>query len=154
MPTHATVHHLARIAIAVMAVAAQPVHADSLASSASSAGSASSGSVSDSFKGSSNSSRRDDRKAEVDYLVVDVAAAAGRPGMARLTLQPDGEQGAVELVLPQAIVAAEGLARGDRVLARARVYGIAFARGRERDAFFLVLEDDWNQGLAARPVTL
>lgn len=141
-------------ALALLAGVALPARADSLASSASSAGSASSGSVSDSFKGSSNSSRGDDRRAAVDYRVVEIAAVPERAGMARLVLQADDPADRVALVLPGAIVAAQALVPGDRVQARSRVYGLAFARGAAAEAFFLVLDDDWSQGLVARPVPL
>lgn len=126
--------------------------ADSAVSSASSAGSASSGSVSDSLQGSSRSSHRDDRRAEGDYRIVDVAAAPGKPGMLRLTLQAD--TGELRLDLPQRTSEGARLKPGDTVRARPRPYGIEFARADTREAFFLVLADDWYGELASRPVAL
>lgn len=129
-------------------------HAESFTSSAVSAGSASSGSVSDSLHGSSKSSARDDKVADADYRITDVAQAPGRAGTARLTLQADDPQQSLVLDLPQTIVDAQGLGRGDVVHAQRRVYGLEFTRGAERETFYLVLADDWFSGLAARPVSL
>ena len=126
--------------------------ADSSTSSASSAGSASSGSVSDSFRGSSNSSTGGDKTADGDYRIIEVAAAPERTGFARLTLQADDPEQRIVLDLPQAIVAKQALARGAMVQARNRVYGFEFARGDTREAFYLVLADAWHDELAARPV--
>jgi hypothetical protein len=129
--------------------------ADSFTSSASSAGSASSGSVSNSMRGSSRSSTGgDDRTAAVDYRIVELAAAPGRPGLVRITLQADDPQQQLVLDLPQAIAAQQRLGRGDAVQARKRVYGFEFARGDTQAAFYLVLDDDWYDDLAARPLSL
>lgn len=126
-----------------------PAFADSFVSSASSAGSASSGSVSDSLKGSSNSSH--DAVADADYRITDVAAAPDRPGFVRVALQPPAGD-PVLLELPEAVFAPQQLAVGDTVRAERRVYGVQFARGDTGEAFFLVLTDDWHGGLAPRPV--
>jgi hypothetical protein len=40
------------------------------------------------------------------------------------------------------------------VHAQRRVYGFEFARGDTREAFYLVLADEWYDELAARPVQL
>jgi hypothetical protein len=133
-----------------------PALAESLASSASSAGSASSGSASDSIKGSSNSSGAPAKVAAGDYRIEAVTAAADRPGMVRVALQAvarDGADSAFVLVLPQVTFEQQGLARGDTVSARARPYGLEFARTDTRAAFFLVLADDWKREIDARPVT-
>lgn len=143
--------------LAVLAAAASvalQAHADSLASSASSAGSASSGSVSDSFRGSSNSSTGGRQTADGDYRIIEVAKAPDRAGIARLTLQADDPQQRVVLDLPQAIVDRQALGAGGVVELKNRVYGIEFARGDTREAFYLVLADDWHGELAARPVSL
>lgn len=134
---------------ALLPLAAQ---ADSAVSSASSAGSASSGSVSDSLRGSSRSSTRDDKVAEGDYRIVAVAAAPGKPGMLRLTLQADAAE--FQLDLPQRTGERSRLQAGDTVQARHRPYGIEFARADNREPFFLVLADDWYGELASRPVAL
>lgn len=130
-------------------------NADSFVSSASSAGSQSSGSISDSLKGSSNSSSRDNNKvANGPYRIIDVAALPGRDGMTRLTLQADAAQASVVLDLPQAALDKQQLAQGDVVHAQNRAYGIEFSRNDTRAAFFLVLADDWYGELATRPVSL
>lgn len=154
-----TPHHLAPIALLWFA-ATTPCLADSLASSASSAGSASLGSASDSLSGSSNSSARDKPVAQGDYRVVEVAAFADRPGMLRLKMQATanpGDDGTLWLVLPQQTLAQRPLLAGDIVHARQRPYGVEFARAdaaQGREAFFLVLADDWHREIAPRAVQL
>lgn len=143
---------------ALLALAASgPCLADSFTSSASSAGSASSGSVSDSLQGSSNSSKGDDKVADGDYRVIEVADAAGRPGMLQLKLQATaqpGEAGQIRLTLPAQALAQRPVAAGDVVSARHRPYGIEFAHAAVREPFFLVLADDWQRELAPRAVSL
>ena len=154
-----TPHHLAPLALLWFA-AATPCLAESLASSASSAGSASLGSASDSLAGSSNSSARNKPVAQGDYRVVDVAAVAERPGMLRLQMQASanaGEDGRLWLVLPQQALAQRPLLVGDIVHARQRPYGVEFARtdsANAREAFFLVLADDWHRELDPRALRL
>lgn len=147
---------LAGIALLCTATAT-PCLADSVASSASSAGSASLGSVSDSIGGSSKSSSGETKVADGDYRVIEVAELADRPGMLRLKLQataPHGEAGEVLLTLPRQALAQRGLAVGAIVIARHRPYGLEFAHAEPREAFFLVLADDWHRELDPRPVTL
>jgi hypothetical protein len=127
-------------------------HADSFTSSASSAGSASSGSVSDSLHGSSKSSTGGDKTADLDYRIIDVAAIPGRAGVARITMRADDLDQEIALDLPQSIVEQQRLQPGDSVHSRKQVYGYEFARSDTREAFFLVLADDWYNDLAARPV--
>jgi hypothetical protein len=144
-----------RFACALLAgiVAALPSVADSFASSASSAGSASVGSLSDSLRSSSGKST--DKVAEGDYRIIEVAQATGREGFTRVAMQSDSDaQQRIVLELPQATFAKERLGLGDLVHAQQRTYGTAFARGDTREAFYLVLADDWYGGLAARPVSL
>lgn len=139
--------------------ATAPCLAESFVSSASSAGSASIASVSDSVEGSSDSSRREDRVAEGDYRVIEVAEVeepAGRAGLLRITLQAaaqEGPAGVLRLRLPRLALAPRGLAAGDVVSARRRPYGVVFARADSREAFFLVLADDWHREIDPRPVT-
>ena len=144
-----------RIACA-LAILAGPLaaRAESLASSASSAGSESSGSVSDSLHGSSHSSTGGDKTAAGDYRVVELAQAADRAGIVRLTLQAQDPQQRIVLDLPQRIADAQRLGTGDLVHVERRVYGLEFARGAAREVFYLVLDDQWFAGLAARPVRL
>ncbi|MBA2723925.1 MAG: hypothetical protein H0W48_02120 [Methylibium sp.] len=146
--------HLACIAALCLATAT-PAQADSFASSASSAGSASSGSVSDSIEGSSDSSSDDKEVAEGDYRIIEVTELAERPGMMRLKLQAaDDAAREFFLSLPQQTLAQRGLAQGHVVSARHRPYGLEFARADTREAFFLVLADDWHRELESHAVTL
>jgi hypothetical protein len=137
---------------------AAPVWADSFASSASSAGSASLGSISDSIGNSSRASSPDNRTADGDYRVIDVAEVDARPGLLQLTLRAtQGEAHEFTLKLPREALGNKGIAAGDLVHARNRPYGLEFARtnaARAREAFFLVLADDWHKELDSRPVAL
>jgi hypothetical protein len=130
--------------------------ASSAASSASDSLSTSVGSVSNSFRGSSESSDRPARTADGDYRVTEVAAAdEAQPGMLKLTLAPTaGEGEAFALVLPQKAVDAGGLAVGEVVRAQNRPYGVEFANAGTHQPFFLVLQDDWYRELGSNPVTL
>lgn len=149
---------LLRLTLAAATISATlHAHADSIASSASSAGSDVSGSVSDSIHGSSNSSTsssKDNKVADRDYHIVDVAMLPGRPGMARLTLQANDSDWRVMVDLPQAVADKEQLRTGALVHAQQRVYGIEFDHGDTRRAFFLALNDDWIGELPARKVTI
>ena len=146
---------IASALFALLFVAATPSLAESLATSASSAGSSASsaGSASlrgssDSLQGSSDSSRDDPQVAEGDYRVAAIEVAAGKPGMLRLTLEPLGAEAAgFRLDLPGRALGERALAPGDIVSARHRPYGLEFARGDTREAFFLVLADDWQRDL-------
>lgn len=139
--------------------AALSCRADSFTSSASSAGSASVGSLSDSIRGSSNSSSGKPAVAEGDYEILEVSPVAEAAGMLRLTLHlhaaaPDSAGNDITLDLPQRALGSRGLARGEFVTARARPYGIEFARTDTREAFFLALADDWKRELDPHPVAL
>jgi hypothetical protein len=138
------------------ALTTTPCLAESFASSASSAGSASVGSLSDSLRGSSNSSTGN-TVAEGDYEVIEVAELPQRPGMLRLRLQAPqrpGDEHALFLDLPQRAVAPRGIVRGDVVTARHRPYGVEFARADTREPFLLLLADDWRGELDPHAVTL
>ena len=146
----------ALISLAMLGAAAGPVLAASSASSASSEGSSASvGSLSTSIEKSSNSSSKGDKVAEGDYRIIEVAAADQQPGKMRLTLRAlnpvDGE---FVLTLPQTAVLQGRLAAGGVVTARAHAYGLQFAAGAPREAFFLVLQDAWYQELQTKAVTL
>lgn len=140
------------------AAAAQPALASGSASSASSEGSSASvGSLSTSIETSSNASSKGDKVAQGDYRIVDVAAAPERPGTVRVTLQAlagPAHGGSLTLYLPLETASDAGLATGGVVSARERPYGLEFAQGEPRQAFFLVLRDEWYQELRTRPVTL
>lgn len=148
--------------VSLALAAAMPARADSSTSSAaSSAGSASIGSLSDSLRGSSKSSTGPTKVAEGDYRVSEVAALADRPGMLQLRLEPvltatatSGDATELWLTLPQKALSARGLAAGDVVNAAQRPYGLQFAHADSREAFFLVLADDWQRDLDPKRVTL
>jgi hypothetical protein len=146
--------------LSLLCVAAAPaLRAESFASSASSAGSASSGSLSDSVQGSSESSTGNNRVAEGEYRVIEVADVADRPQHQRLRLEALRREGDAALAwftldLPRQTVAAQGLGAGHVVAARHRPYGLEFAHARTRQPFFLALVDDWQRELAPRPIGL
>lgn len=142
---------LAPAALALAAVAL-PAGAASSASSASSTASTSIGSLSDSIKNSSESSSRPARTAQGDYRVTAVAAVDEKPGMLRVTLQATAAEETFDLVLPQLAAEAGGVAVGEVVHAAPRPYGVEFARADNRQAFFLVLQDEWYRELASNPV--
>jgi hypothetical protein len=141
-------------AMAVAAAAMPAQAASTAASSASSASSASIGSLSDSIRNSSDASSRPARTAQGDYQVTAVAVVDGKPGMLRVTLAAaDGDDGeGFDLLLPQKAADAGGVAVGQVVHAAPRPYGVEFARADNREAFFLVLQDEWYRELASNPV--
>jgi hypothetical protein len=149
--------HLFLVVAFAVAFTALSARADSLASSASSAGSASVGSVSDSFRGSSNSSSNDNKRtAEGDYRVDAIVAVAGRPDRVRLELRAldrRSEEG-FALELPAQALEQVRLTAGSVVNARPRPYGVEFALAPAGEPFYLVLEDDWYRELAAHRVTI
>jgi hypothetical protein len=129
----------------------------STASSASEGSSASVGSLSDSFKGSSDSSSRTTTAAEGDYKVMDIAADAQRPGTVRMKLQAVTERAGDRefyLYLPEQTLVQSRVAPGQIVTVHQRAYGLEFARGDTRQAFFLVLSDDWYRELRSNAVVL
>lgn len=145
------------VALALLTtIAMSDVHAESLASSASSAGSASSASVSDSIGDSSDSSSRDRKVAAGEYRVVAVAPSPGRAQTLRLNLEPTepGPARAFVLHVPERALAGQPLVVGDRVRASERPYGFEFARAATREAFFLVLHDDWARDMDSHVVAL
>ena len=149
--------HPQRLAIALATGLAltSPAQASSTASSASSEGaSASVGSLSTSVQGSSNSSSPADT-AQGDYRVIDVAEAAGRPGVLRLRLRPlQGAGAGFDLFVPRTTAERAELGAGQVVSVRQRRFGIEFARADNGQAFFLALDDAWSRELQTRPVAL
>lgn len=141
-------------------VTALPSLAASSASSAvSDSFTTSSGSVSDSFGKSSDSSSKNEKKVtDGDYRIIEMAAVPERPGTARLTLQAVAAERRADdeffLYLPLAVVEQTRLAQGDVVSARQRPYGVEFAQATTRQAFFLVLKDEWFRELQTTPVVL
>ena len=150
--------NIAAIALLFGAIAMPCLAASSASSAVSDSFTTSSGSVSDSFGKSSDSSSKDDKKvADGDYRIIDVAAVPERPGTLRMTLQPladQGKDGEFFLYLPQAVVEQSRLAQGGVVTARQRPYGVEFAQGPARQAFFLVLSDEWYRELQTHAVVL
>lgn len=126
--------------------------AESFTSMASSAGSASSGSVSGSLHSSSGSSKDDEKTVNGDYRIVDVAEIADKEGQVRVTMVADASQQRIALDLPAAVLAKQGLGRGDMIHAQPRAYGFEFARGDTHEPIYLVLSDNWQSELAPRPV--
>lgn len=152
-------------ALAVSAAASlAPAQAAGLsASSASESIGTSIGSLSTSLQQSSASSTGDKRVAAGEYRLIELAAAPGRPGQLRLTLQTKAETtgAAAEtpadtfyLFLPQAALNASRLQTGDWIQARAKPYGLEFAEARSQQAFFLVLDDEIYRELPSRPLSL
>ena len=131
-----------------------PVHAESSAtSSVSDSASSATSSASDSIGGSSKSSSGDKRVAAGEYQVVHLAAVADRPGMLRAQLRNDtGAEFA--LLLPAQAAERGRLAEGGAVNVLERPYGYEFATVDTKEAFFLVLDDDWHRELRSKPVTL
>ena len=79
------------------------------------------------------------------------------PGSVRLKLQAvtdAGEDGAFFLTLPMLLFDRSGLAAGQLVVVRHRPYGLEFAAGDTRQAFFIVLTDDWHRELQPHAVLL
>jgi hypothetical protein len=148
---------LAAFTLLLGTLAAPAWAASSASSAASDSATTSVGSVSGSLRNSSDASSKTDTVADGDYKIIEVAALTGQPGTMRITLQAlatPGADGQFFLDLP-AIAAEQGaLAAGGTVTARQRPYGIEFANGPQRQAFFLVLADEWFRELHSTPVSL
>ena len=141
----------------VLGAVCLPAHAASTAaSSASNSASSAASSASDSLGQSSTSSSPGKDVADGDYRVIDMADAADRPGVVRLTLQGVAMAGQpqFELFLPRVTLTQAQLDTGALVRTRQRAYGIEFARADAREPFFLALHDAWHRELASRPVAL
>lgn len=141
----------------LLTAAAGMVRAESfVASSASLTSSASitASSASDSIKGSSNSSRQGNTARAGDYRIEQITRdeAAGKVRLTLAPLQGDAERDGFVLALPQRAFEPQALARGDALAVRERPYGLEIARGDTKQAFFLVLADEWHRELDAKPV--
>jgi hypothetical protein len=148
---------LALAALLLGAAALPAMAASSTASAASDSLTTSVGSASGSIQKSSDSSSTDNKVADGDYKIIDVATLAERPGTLRMKLQAVADRGAdgeFFLYLPQPAFEQSRLAQGDIVSARQRPYGLEFAHGQTRQAFFLVLSDDWYRELNTTAVVL
>lgn len=157
-PTHLS---LACVALLCGMAGLPAAAASSAASSASDSIATSMGSVSGSIERSSTSSTTTTAAIEGEYRIVEVATVAERPGTLRLKLQAMAERGSnrdagadLFLYLPQAAADQGRLAANVIVTAHLRPYGTEFTHGQTRQAFFLVLSDDWYQELRANAVVL
>jgi hypothetical protein len=149
---------LASLALLLAAISLPTQAASSTASSASDSASSATSSASDSLKTSSNgSSKATTAVTDGDYKVIEVAALTDRPGTVRIKLQAVADPGADSeffLYLPQQIIDKSSLGAGHIVAARQRPYGVEFARGDTRQAFFLVLDDAAYRDLKSNAVVL
>ncbi len=153
---------LAAAAALLLAAAAMPALAASSASSAvSDSIGTSMGSISNSIqKSSDSSSSKDDKVAEGDYRIIEVAAAPERPGTVRLKLQPvadkagGGKGGEFFLFMPQEAFEQSHLAAGHVVSAKPRAYGLQFTYVNSQKAFFLVLDDEQYRDLQTKVVQI
>ena len=131
--------------------------ASSAASSVSDSLTQSSASISNSITDSSHSSSPDNKQAQGDYKVTNVAELTDQPGYVELHLQPVatntvGQE--IYLRLPRAAADQGHVGNGAIVTALQRPYGIEFAANQPRAAFFLALADDVVQDMKLAPVTL
>ena len=148
---------LVPVALLLAALAMPAMSASSTSSAASDSASSAASSGSDSLKKSSDSSTKTNTAAAGDYEVMAVTAAAERPGTLRMTLQAVADrsaEGEYFLYVPQQTVDRSQLAAGQIVTARARPYGLEFAKGDTGQAFFLVLSDDWTADLPSHALSL
>ena len=152
-----SMNRLAPIGLVVsLGLGATAALAESIAASAASSASITASSASESSDASSDSSKSGNRTARAGDYRIEAVTAAERPGKVRLALralQPTPEHQGFTLVLPQAALEPQGLARGDTVSVRERAYGFEFARADTKQAFFLMLADAWQRELDPRPVT-
>ncbi len=148
---------VASLALLLSALATMPaMSASSTASSASDSASSAASSGSDSLKKSSDSSSKTTAAAG-DYEVMAVTAVAQRTGTLRLTLQAVADrsaEGEYFLYVPEQTVEQSRVAAGQIVTARARPYGLEFAKSDSAHAFFLVLNDDWARDVPSHAVML
>lgn len=155
---------LTRLALLLAVAAAAPAWAASSASSAvSDSITTSVGSISNSIqKSSDSSSGKDEKTAEGDYKIIEVAAAPARPGTVRLKLQPvaDGAPGASAgkgeffLFMPQEAFEQSRLGPGHVVTAKPRPYGLQFTQAASQKVFFLVMDDEQYRELQTKVVSL
>lgn len=156
----APVRVLLPIALCLMLVIPPATAASTAASSASDSIGVSVGSLSGSVQQSSNSSSPNRRVAEGDYRVIDVALDAADAEHIRLTLAPAAGDGEVAkpdpllLRLPREVWVRAEIGLGGIVGVAERPYGLEFAHGQPRKAFFLALQDDWYRELKSTPVSL
>jgi len=147
---------LVPVGLLLAALCAPAMSASSTSSAASDSASSAASSGSESLKKSSDSSTKTTAAAAGDYELMAVTTVAERPGTLRLTLQAVADRsvdGEYFLYVPQQTVDRNGLAAGQLVTARARPYGLEFAKGGAGQAFFLVLDDDWAADIPSHAVS-
>ena len=148
---------LAALALLLGACALPALASGSASSASSDSVSTSVGSSSTSIQTSSESSSGDNKVAEGDYRVIEVAEAPARAGTVRLKLHAvadDAKQGEFFLYMPQEAYDQSRLGQGSVVTARAKAYGLEFAKAQAGKPFFLVLADEWFRELQNRVVRL
>ena len=148
---------LAALALLLGACALPALASGSASSASSDSVSTSVGSSSTSIQTSSESSSGDNKVAEGDYRVIEVAEAPARAGTVRLKLHAvadDAKQGEFFLYMPQEAYDQSRLGQGSVVTARAKAYGLEFAKAKAGKPFFLVLADEWFRELQNRVVRL
>jgi hypothetical protein len=152
-------HAVLVAAACVLGTAAQA--ASSASSAASDSVTTLLGSVSNSLGRSSESSKGGDKTAAAgDYKIMAVGEVPDAPvATLRLTLQAvaDNKAGAEDelyLTLPRAAFEQARLRPGHIVTATPRPYGIEFSMAGSREAFFLVLHDEWYRDLQTQLVAL
>ena len=153
---------LATLALLLAVAAAPALSASSASSAASESITTSVGSSSTSIqKSSDSSSSKDDKVAEGDYKIIEVAAAPTRPGTVRLKLQAvaddgkaAGKSGEFFLFMPQEAFDQSHLAAGHVVTARPRAYGLQFTQAASQKVVFLVLDDEQYRELQTKVVSL
>ena len=148
---------LATLALLACATPLACLAASSAASSVSDSLTQSSASISDSITDSSHSSSPNNKQAQGDYKVIEMAAVADRPDYVELHLQPVAANTAGEeiyLRLPRTAADQGHVGTGAIVTALQRPYGIEFAANQPRAAFFLALADDVVRDMKLAPVTL
>jgi guanyl-specific ribonuclease Sa len=151
-------HHTTRIAALALLASLLPATyaASSAASSASDSVTTSVGSVSASFQRSSDSSTNN-KVADGEYKVIEMAAVPDEAGKVRMKLQamaPTTGDKEFVLLLPQEAVERGHVRVGGVITARTRDYGYEFASLNDDKPFFLVLADEWFKELQSRPVAL
>ncbi len=148
---------LTALALLLGACAWPAVAASSTSSASSDSASTSVGSSSTSIQNSSESSTADNKVADGDYRVIEVAEAPARAGTVRLKLHAvaeEAQQGEFFLYMPQEAYDQSRLGQGSVVTARARAYGLEFANAKATKPFFLVLADEWFRELQTKIVRL
>ncbi len=152
---------LTALALLTGAFALPALAASSASSASSESASTSVGSSSTSIQNSSASSSGDNKVADGDYRVIEVAEAPARAGTVRLKLHAvaqEAKQGEFFLYMPQEAYDQSRLGQGSVVTARARAYGLEFAKftgeAQAGKPFFLVLADEWFRELQTKIVRL